>query len=348
MFAYAIEKGDINLVQRCILLGANINGKAGSGRTFLWLAATSGHDNIVKLFIDNHIDLFSKNIGFRALQGAAESGHPNVVRLLLDAGVPPEVSQKPHFTKDNGPLYFAVCKGHESVVRLLLEYFYPMSNLEQSINVNAQMVDGDGDGYTALMISAKYDFPKVVEILLHHGAEINALSTNNLTALGMACQNCNHDSVKLLLNSAATTNTSILGSNTALYWAAMCDFKNESGDSKQLEIVRLLLEHGAQIDQRMTPLLHTMQDRKPRLLRLLLENDADINMHTAAGVRPLLLAAETNEEQVPHGETALHRAFLNNNRSRMKLLLGKGVYPNFTLLTEMKMKLVYWYRRWAS
>jgi ankyrin repeat protein len=125
-------------------------------------------------------------------------------------------------------------------------------------------------------------------------------------------------------------------------------------------------------DQRQTPLLYAIRKGKTELVRLLLQNGADIKKRTEAGVRPLLLAVETNDASlveiilreglhrnekgrgtneasvitsVPalyevdsNGESALWKAVRLKNMPMIKVLLEEGADPKLPIKGETILK----------
>ena len=75
-------------------------------------AASNGHTDIVKLLIDNGVDIHFFND--YALRWAASNGHYDVVKLLIENGA------KIH-ANNNEALRWAVHEGHYDVIKLLLE-----------------------------------------------------------------------------------------------------------------------------------------------------------------------------------------------------------------------------------
>src|SRR3990167_5553916 len=93
------------------------------GRTALHLAASSGHEGVVRLLLENEYVINNINLqnvnGETALHLAASNGHEGVVRLLLENEY---VINNINLQNVNGEtaLHLAASNGHEGVVRLLL------------------------------------------------------------------------------------------------------------------------------------------------------------------------------------------------------------------------------------
>lgn len=106
-----VETADL-LLQK----GADIESKTSDRRAALSVAASNGHEAVVKLLLEKGADAEAKNqYGQTALYAAASKGHQAVVKLLLEKGADTEA-------KDSGGrtvLCIAAKYGHEVVAKLL-------------------------------------------------------------------------------------------------------------------------------------------------------------------------------------------------------------------------------------
>jgi uncharacterized protein len=110
----------------------------------------------------------------------------------------------------------------------------------------AEILDGDqqrarswsGDGFTALHFAAFFDRPEIARNLIRHGADIGAVSRNDMrvTPLHSAAAARSQEIVRLLVEGGAPANAQQQGGWTALHAAA------QAGDK---EMVRTLLEYRA-------------------------------------------------------------------------------------------------------
>jgi ankyrin repeat protein len=188
-------------------------------------------------------------------------------------------------------------------------------------------------------------FPRAVRFLLAHGAGVN-YEENGETPLYEAAWWNHPDVAVILLDHGAGINKQRHGEgDTALSIA--------SSDG-HLEVVRLLLERGADINianaRGETPLSRAVVFRQERIVSLLLVRGADPNLADKGGMTPLhvatefgdvgttemLLAHGANPNALSDGETPLvcaARAFVNRpNQSLriMRLLLQHGADPNLS------------------
>ena len=136
---------------------------------------------------------------------------------------------------------------------------------------------------------------------IKEGADVNAI-VNGGTALHLAAQSGNFDTVKLLIDRKAAVAAIDLNGRTPLHLAA------ESG---RVEIAQLLLEQGVNVDARdsrgSTPLFGAVENQHISMVRWLLDSGASITLQ--------------NQSQA----TALNAAVRNDDVAMVKLLLEKGV-----------------------
>ena len=133
--------------------------------------------------------LSDEEIGSELLLNASHKGYDNVVVTILR-----ERSHIVDAHNNNGwtPLNYASLYGHESTVKLLLEY---------GSDVNGK----DKYGLTALMYASRYGQESVVKLLLDHGADVNLQNNSGYTALMWASLYGHESIVKLLKANGATS-----------------------------------------------------------------------------------------------------------------------------------------------
>ncbi|KAL3417130.1 hypothetical protein PVAG01_11130 [Phlyctema vagabunda] len=128
------------------------------------------------------------------------------------------------------PLLLAVHKRHTEIVRLLLEH-------EGSPNVKAK----DKNGWTVLHHALSgWDEREMVDLLVKHGADVNAPSTDGTTPLHCAVNNNKLHGAQLLLQQKAATEVRDTAGRSPMYMAVT---KNRH------DMVGLLLRHGAVCDR---------------------------------------------------------------------------------------------------
>lgn len=208
--------------------------------------------------------------GCTALMKASEKGHYNIVACLLcfDANVN---IQNQHV--DSTALMLAADKGHVEVVERLL-------SADADVNLFSYY------GETALIYSAYGDKPKIVKLLLDHGADVNAKNSELNTPLLAAASWGKTENFKILI---VTPNLEIDAQNikgeTALMFAvengnpvmvqdllgrgASIKLKNNKGEtvvdlvnSCQNNEVKALINIAVEQDLLENTIAHTKQDFK--------------------------------------------------------------------------------------
>jgi ankyrin repeat protein len=151
----ASGEGDEEFIRRLLLeKAADI---ADGGGEALEAASYAGHEAVVRLLLDNGVNINAQGGKYgNALQAASYGGHKAVVQMLLDNGA----DINAHGGVYGNALQAASHNGHEAVVQMLLD---------NRADINAQ-----GGKYGSALQAASYgDHEEVVQMLLHNGAVIN-------------------------------------------------------------------------------------------------------------------------------------------------------------------------------
>lgn len=208
-------------------------------------------------------------------------------RFLRALREQPNLNTRDHEGKT--PLHLAAKKGHLSIVRLLLRY-----------RALVDMVNNDGD--SPLDMATLYRREQVAKVLLEKGARVNE------QMLFRWCNYSSKDIVSQLISREVNINATDERGDTPL---------QRYVSSGKLDMVRLLLEHGADPNLRnnegKAP-IHTVCNwggADPAKVQLLLEYGADVN-------------AKTLED----GTTPLHYASCLGNGAIVRLLMKHGADPN--------------------
>jgi ankyrin repeat protein len=173
-------------------------------------------------------------------------------------------------------LYFAAWKGFRGLVeRLTIRH--------------PQQVNRSGGRYgTPLHASVHGGHFEVAQLLFTHGADINSRSALHLTPLHIASKMGYVQIAKWLLNHGADVNPRGNDGSTPLHLAT---------SEGHLEVCRILLEHGAVVNSRSadgsTPFLKAMEWilKKCDIMSLLMDYNADVNVHNSWGDSALQIAA---------------------------------------------------------
>ena len=219
------------------------------------------------------------------------------------------------------PLHYAAVCGMHDIVEFLI--------VECSQDINARGFD---DKATPLHLASRHGHADVAQLLLEHGADVNAHNSYKSTPLLLASQDGSVETVWVLLEHGADTDARDEDGRSPL---------EQASKQGHVNVVEVLLEHGAdakaQNEHNNTP-LHFAQVEVTALL--LLKNGADANaqgykartpLHSVsdAGVAQVLLehGVDANARDANHA-TPLHLASKYGRVEVAQVLLEHGVDAN--------------------
>lgn len=211
----AVWQNNKLIAQLLIEKGADTNAPGNQGNRPLHYAATQGYAELAQMLIDSGADTESKNAeGFSSLFVASrgrEPGCPKVANLLIEAGAKLE-------------LHSAVCLGRLDDVRRILQsdpnaiakctykedlvVDAVIANsidvvellLSHGADVNASNLSGTPAIFSTLGTRAN---PSMVETLIRHGADVNAKNQLGKSVLAIAKRGRNQKVIGLLVDAGA-------------------------------------------------------------------------------------------------------------------------------------------------
>src|SRR5262252_1631890 len=177
--ARAARGGHVALVEQFVAEGAPINARDLNGATALYAAAEAERPSTVAALLGRGAD---PNLTGRSsvspLAAAAFRGNDRIVELLLARRADPDHAD----ATGKAPIVYAAARGFASVVRRLLD---------AGVDAKAQY----GNDLTALMWAAGHEdgvgttaAVAVVELLIAHGAAVNAADTRGRTPVMIAAE----------------------------------------------------------------------------------------------------------------------------------------------------------------
>ena len=204
--------------------------------------------------------------------------------------------------------------------------------LQSLLNYGADSSVTFEKGLTALHFAAQQDKPDCLRVLINNGAALDAQRTDGCTALIDATHKESNACVKLLLNGGADANVLADG------WSVI----RTAGESGNCEIMRMLLEHGADTTTNsaaLAVLTAVILNNLP-CVNLLLNAGASTEFcDPTSGDAPLAVAAQRGFVDVMRallehradinaksiqGLTAVHFAIQQNNLQCLELLVARG------------------------
>lgn len=382
--ALAAMNGDAAMIRRLLDAGADPNSANPGGETALMTAARTGKVDAVSLLLDRGADVNAKDMLHwqTALMWAVLQNHADVVNLLLARGadvnahtkvtipkgeyVPARaggasgsgiIRQRALPTADGGMtlLLFSIRDGNVAMARLLLDR-------------GADIEQASGNHTTPLLIALLNGQVGIAEELLAKGADPNAADDYHRAALFAAIdlRNFNHDKygdlptdgrdalplIKDLLRKGADPNRktdTIPVHGLMQFDASWVNFDGQtpfvraalSGD---IEVMRLLLEHGANPNtattQGSTALMaaaginwipgqtysHSEADYL-EAVKLCLDRGADVNAANSLGLTAMHGAANRGWEPIiqilaDHGA----RLDVKDNAGRTPMIFAQGIF----------------------
>ncbi len=380
----AATNGNPAMIRRLLDAGADPNTATPGGETALMTAARAGKVDAVTLLLDRGANVNAKDSvhAQTALMWAVLENHVDMVKLLIARGadvnahtnittpkgeyVPARaggasgngiIRQRALPTADGGmtPLLFAVRDGNAEMMRLLLDRG---ANLGQS----------SGNKTSPLLIALLNGQVAIATALLERGADPNAADAYGRAALFAAIdlRNFNHEKygdlptdgrdplelIKALLKKGANVNAktdTVPIHGLMQFDASWVNFDGEtpfvraalSGD---IEVMRLLLEHGADPNiattQGTTSLMaaaginwipgqtysHSEADYI-EAVKLCLDRGADVNASNSLGLTAMHGAANRGWESVirilaDHGA----RVDVKDNAGRTPMIFAQGIF----------------------
>jgi len=202
--------GSIDIVNKLLEDGADVNTADANGTTALMSATYKGLEPVVKVLLAAGADVNTADAnGKTALMIAADSGWPAIVDMLLAKGADLNKTDVKGWTA----LMYVVDSGRKYIIEMLLA---------KGADVNT----ADAKGKTVLMIAAdsvcitpkRKCSSEIIRLLLSAGADVNATDVNGMTALMWAVSHGPRaaERVEVLLAAGANVNASNINGKTAL------------------------------------------------------------------------------------------------------------------------------------
>lgn len=143
---------------------------------------------------------------------------------------------------------------------------------------------------TPVFVASQMNFEHIVVALINHKANLDILSSNNITALHISSQMGHVAIVKSLLNANASTTSTTSDGMTPLMIAAL---------KGNLEVIKLLIEHNpkslhASNNFGDTILIYGVMSGDLKTVQFILSCQVDIDKSNNRGLTALMLAASRN------------------------------------------------------
>ena len=359
----AAKNGQEQAVRLLLSYDPNPNAAGQFGGSVLHEAAQGGHTEILRLLLEKGADVDTVDesstihYGGTALHSAAAGGHLEVSRTLLKAGA--NINKYKGIGASHAtPLYLATKGSHEALCLLLLDH-------------GAENDPGtDYFGTTPFEEAAKQGNIKLMQLLVDHGVEEldkvggQAAARGQLKVVKTLLQKGADPNRKMIYPPLRTRNERVM---------EMCPYETPLGaaiSSADIATVNLLLSEGADPDMAWPrgerPLLLAISQLKgarrnikhenwnakeadlqaayqekdqeyEAIVKLLLQNGADIMAQDAEGNTPLHLAAQYGFDRLTalHLASGAHVNVLNSDHQSPLFLAAKKAHlPSLQLLLD--------------
>lgn len=355
---WAAYYGNAELVRQLLRAEANPSTRNDYGSSPMGEAATVANVEILELLLDAGADVESANPeGQTALMAVARTGNLEAARLLIDKGADVNAAER---WGGQTALMWAAARQQPAMVQLLIASGAEVDkraidrNWERRVTAEPRVKEMFTGGFTALLYAVREDCLECVKNLLDAGADINKPDPDNVSPLIMALINMRFDIAKYLVERGADVNQWDYWGRTPLYAAADTNIlpMSQRGDlppvqaTTGLEVARMLLERGADPNYYLklpplpreiaydragdngvlttgaTPLVRAAYGADIEMMKLLLDNGADMTLANIHGVTPLIAMSNKggsrgrnkNELTVTQGLEVLVRAGANINQ----------------------------------
>ena len=360
------------------------------GSTPMQEAALTGNAEIIKMLLTAGADVESANAeGQTALMVVARTGNVAAAKALLIAGA--KVNATESFGGQS-PLMWAAAQCQPAMIRMLIEYGAKVNargavrDWQARITAEPRPKDRHIGGFTPLLYVAREGDVESAKALIEGGADINLDSRDRETPLVLALENEHFDLAAYLISAGADVDKWDLYGRSPLYTAVDLSTLPTGGrpdtpstdKTTALEVMQMLLDKGANPNLQLklrppyrnvvfdrggdqvlstgaTPLLRASKaGDNPVAMKLLLEHGALVDLPTADGITPLMIAAgmghgsnptrgryQTDEDAVEalkillkagadinrratNGQTAMHAAALKGWNATIRFLAENG------------------------
>ncbi|KAL1632792.1 hypothetical protein SLS56_003282 [Neofusicoccum ribis] len=252
---WAIREGAYEAVVYLLSRGADAVTACSNGYAPLHAAASVNRARIIQALLDHGVDIETKDpTGWTALRWAASQGRYEATVYLLSRGANASTTCSSGFT----PLHSATDHKHTNIIQALLDhgvdieekapdgwgalsFATSVSSYESVVYLlsrGAKTSTASSSGWTPLHIAADKSL-QITEVLLDHGADVEAKSADGKNALCCAVKAERLDIVEYLLKRGADLASTCNEGLTSLHTATTRGYH---------DIVKCLVDHGADME----------------------------------------------------------------------------------------------------
>ncbi|KAK2756927.1 hypothetical protein FQN54_004895 [Arachnomyces sp. PD_36] len=310
LFDEAAHSGHEAVLKLLVDRGVELSAADRNGATALHrLCSKTGtiYESMVQTLVSAGADVSAATAdGITPLYLAAAEGSQTMVETLVNAGARPLIPSHDNFIDLKTPLEIGVEKGHEEVVRILLETLgdLPLSTLHNYkqkllrsacskghegialllLNAGADPQSINEDGSNTLHDATAQGLERLAKNCISMGVDVSAQDSYGVTPLFVAAFHDQLTIAQLLVDAGADICTPDEGGRTPLHVAVENDC---------FSVVELLLDAGAPVSAQNSFGQAPLHLAKAEVMPLLLRAGADVSMTDEKGRTALHLAVGT-------------------------------------------------------
>lgn len=255
---WAVKRDDATSVDLLLKAGAKVDAATRYGVTPLYLAARSGDAGMIERLIKAGANpKGAMPDGETVLMTAALGGNPEAVKMLVSHGADLNATEP---VRGQTALMWAASANKAAVVKTLLDLGADFKLKSKAASVEGRRQRGQTGGYTAFLYAVRAGAIDAARTLLDGGADVNETTPDKTSALVLSTINAHYELSAMLLDHGADANAAGQGW-TALHELTFAPHANTGGNLPganptgkigYLELAKKLVEHGANINARMT------------------------------------------------------------------------------------------------
>lgn len=308
-----------DIVKLLLEKGADPNITDNTGETALMKLNSRGPNaeqfydiqiKIAKLLIENGanvnhvchaINCISSSEGSTPLLEASRYNNSEFIKFLLEKGANVNAQDKMGWS----PLLVAIKSGNYDVAQVLIEHGADVF-VEDKLSQNQNLLDmvASGWNWNQKQISDE-DQVKLCNLLIDKGINADITDQNGFTPLMQAVNYGNAKLVETLIKKGANVKAKIKGYSTPLMFLGMTEAqydKNRPSVEENERIIKLLINNGADINavnnKGESALYIAIENNQIEAAKALIKNGADINLEMPDGTTILTKAIEKKQDEL--------------------------------------------------